>query len=161
MVRNVFGDYQITGKDYAIIILRELILSQFISITPNLKTDKGVNSDRYINVAGFYFIYNNEELVYIGYTNHSIHGRIGRFFAGVRGTERYDENHPAAYKFVAKYGCKCENVSLKIIPVDYNSLLSDITMTDIEDELIQSMKPTLNNEIYRNRDVLSHSFELQ
>ena len=42
-----------------------------------------------------------------------------------------------------------------------DSLLSDITMTDIEDELIQSMKPTLNNEIYRNRDVLSHSFELQ
>ena len=77
MIRNVFGDFQITGKDYAIIILRELILSQFISISPNLKTDKGVNSDRYINVAGFYFIYNNGELVYIGYTNHSIHGRIG------------------------------------------------------------------------------------
>ena len=34
-------------------------------------------------------------------------------------------------------------------------------MTDIEDELIQSMKPTLNNQIYRNRDVLSQSFVLQ
>ena len=123
MIRNVFGDFQITGKDYAIIILRELILSQFISISPNLKTDKGVNSDRYINVAGFYFIYNNGELVYIGYTNHSIHGRIGRFFAGVRGTERYDENHPAAYKFVEKYGCKCEDLFLLIMIPYYLILL--------------------------------------
>jgi hypothetical protein len=161
MIRNVFGDFQITGKDYAIKIAEELNHSYFISIEPNLKTNKGVISDVLINVAGFYFIYIDEELVYIGYTNHSIRGRIGRFFAGVRGTERDDESHPAAYKFAKKYGNKCENLSLKIIPVDCDSLLSDVTMTDIEDELIYTMKPTLNNEIYRNRDVLSQSLELQ
>lgn len=161
MNRNVFGDFQITGKDYAIKIMEELNHSYRISIEPNLETDKGVISDAFINVAGFYFIYINGELVYIGYTNHSIHGRIGRFFAGVRGTERYDESHPAAYKFVKKYGCKCEDIFLKIIPVDCDSLLSDITMKDIEDELIYYLNPLLNNEIYRNRDILSHSLELQ
>jgi hypothetical protein len=100
-------------------------------------------------------------LIYIGYTNHSIRGRIGRFFAGVRGTERHDENHSAAYKFAEMYGCKCENLFLKIVPVNYTLLMYDITMKDIEDELIYNMKPTLNNQIYRNRDVLSQSLELQ
>ena len=161
MNRNVLGDIQITGKDYAIKIMEELKLEKFISISPNLETDKGVISDTIINVAGFYFIYTNGELVYIGYTNHSIHGRIGRFFAGVRGTERDDESHPAAYKFVKKYGCKCEDIFLKIIPVNYNSLLSDITMAYIEDELIYSLNPLLNNEIYRNMNILSQSLELQ
>ena len=42
MIRNVFGDFQITGKDYAIKIVEELNHSYFISIEPNLKTNKGV-----------------------------------------------------------------------------------------------------------------------
>jgi hypothetical protein len=161
MIRNVFGELQITSEDYALKIMEELKLERFISISPNLKTDKGVISDGFINLAGFYFIHIGNKLIYIGYTNHSVRGRIGRFFAGVRGTERPDENHSAAYKFAEMYGCKCENLFLKIVPVNYTLLMYDITMKDIEDELIYTMKPTLNNEIYRNRDVLSQSLELQ
>ncbi len=161
MIRNIFGNFDVTAKDYCIKILQELNYTNLISIKPNLETDKGVIADDFIDGAGLYFIYHNDKLVYIGHTNHNVRNRIGRWFAAIRGTERDDENHPAAYKFLKVFGSSCMNHTLKIIPLIDTTLLCDVTMEDIEAELIHELKPLFNNEIYRNRDIYSFQIELE
>lgn len=161
MRRNIFGNFDVTAEDYSKKILQELKYTHFISIQPNYETNKGVKADDFIDGAGIYFIYHKQELVYIGHTTHNVRDRIGRFFAGVRGTERHDENHPAAYKFVKFFDNKCEDLKLKIIPLEFTSLLCDVTMEDIETDLIYELKPLFNNEIYRNRDILSVTLQLE
>jgi hypothetical protein len=161
MRRNVFGNFDVTAEDYSSKIIQELKYTNFISIQPNFETDKGVIADDFIDGAGLYFIYHNDELVYIGHTNHTVRNRIGRWFAAIRGTERFDENHPAGHKFARIFGKKNLNQKLKIIPLVYSTLLSDVTMEDIETQLIYDLKPLLNNEIYRNRDILSVQIQLE
>lgn len=161
MRRNIFGNFDVTPEDYSVRIVKELKYTQFISIKPNYKTNKGVIANDFIDGAGIYFIYHKEDLIYIGHTTNNVRDRIGRFFAGVRGTERHDENHPAAYKFLKFFGRKCEDLTLKIIPLEFSSLLCDVTMEDIEMDLIYELKPLFNNQIYRNRDILSTTLELE
>lgn len=161
MIRDIFGNFVVTASDYATKIAQELKHTNVISIKPRWETDKGVIADDFIDGAGIYFIYYKDKLVYIGHTNNSIRDRIGRWFAGVRGTERYDEKHPAAHKFVKIYGSKCEDMTLKVIPLDFMMLLCDVKIQDIEEELIHDFRPLFNNEIHRNRDIMYHTIELE
>lgn len=160
MIRDIFGNFIVTANDYSIKIEQELKYTNYISVKPKLHTDKGVIANDFIDAAGIYLLYKNDDLIYIGHTNSSVRNRIGRFFAGVRGTERHDESHPAAYKYIKLYGNICDNLQLKLVSLQQHTLLCDVTMQQVEYELIYSMKPILNNQIYRNRDVLSHSLEL-
>jgi hypothetical protein len=161
MIRDIFGNFMVTASDYGDKIRQELKHTNLISVKPKLHTDKGVIADDFIDGAGIYLLYRNDDLIYIGHTNSSVRIRIGRFFAGVRGTERHDESHPAAYKYIKLYGPICDNLRVKIVPLQQHTLLCDVTMEQIEYELIHTMKPTLNNEIYRNRDIISHVLELK
>ena len=161
MKRDVFGDFVVTAKDYSEAIVNELSLVNYIKIQPNYATKKGVITEHVLDSNGFYFVFKLKSLAYIGYSNHSIHDRIGRFFAGVRGTERDDESHPAAYKYKKYFGTNCENLTLKIVPVSNKSLLSDVSMEDIEECLIRKLRPALNIEVYRNRDIISHEMRLE
>jgi len=161
MKRDIFGDFVVTASDYGDKIRQELNYTNFISVKPKLHTNKGVIADDFIDGAGIYLLYRNDELIYIGYSNSSVRNRIGRLFAGVRGTERHDESHPGAYKYIKLYGTVCDNLQVKIVPLQQHTLLCGITMEQIEHELIYNMKPILNNEIYRNRDIISHVMELK
>lgn len=161
MIRDVFGHFVVTAEDYCTRILHELKYTNFISIKPKMDTNKGVIANDFIDGAGIYLIYSGEELIYIGHTNNNVRDRIGRFFAGVRGTERHDEKHPGAYKYKKMYGSNCDNLKMKIIPLQQDTLLCAVTMEEIENELIYELKPKFNNEIYRNRDIISHTLELE
>jgi hypothetical protein len=161
MIRDIFGNFAVTASDYGDKIQQELKYTNYISVKPKLHTDKGVIADDFIDCAGIYLLYRNGDLIYIGHTNSSVRNRIGRFFAGVRGTERHDESHPAAYKYIKLYGHTCDNLRVKIVSLQQHTLLCDVTMEQIEYELIHTMKPILNNEIYRNRDIISHALELK
>lgn len=161
MIRNIFGNFQVTAEDYALKISDEIKRTNIISIKPREETDKGVIADDFIDGAGIYFIFYKNNLMYIGYTNNSIRDRIGKWFGGIRDTLRRDENHSAARKFAKVYGNKCEDMTLKVIPLDFTTLLCDVTIQEIEEELIYSFKPEFNNEIHRNRDIMSHEIELE
>lgn len=160
MIRDIFGNFIVTANDYSTKIEQELKYTNFISVEPKLHTDKGVIADDFIDGAGIYLLYKGDDLIYIGHSNSSVRNRIGRFFAGVRGTERHDESHPAAYKYIKLYNTVCDNLRLKLVSLQQHTLLCDVTMEQIEHELIYSMKPLLNNQIYRNRDILSQNLEI-
>lgn len=161
MKRNIYGDFTVYPEDYSQVIIEELKKNKHIKIEPNYDTAKGVVCEEDLQRAGFYFIYKFKCLIYIGYSNNSIHDRVGRFFAGIRGTERHDESHSAAYKYSKYFGSNCENLEIKYVEVDRWNLLCSVTMQDIESSLIYELKPKLNMEIYKNRDIISHEMELE
>ena len=155
MIKTVFGNYEFEKEDFAGIYAKYLI-GEFDSL-PKHKivvkedTDHGFLTDEKINlVTGIYLIYKDKELVYIGQTNSCLRNRIGRLLAGIRGTERYDENHSAAYKYVEYFGRDIDGLSFKYIELNSNDLKFNIGLQDIENKLIEKLKPIFNSEVYKD-----------
>jgi hypothetical protein len=151
MKRNVLGMISIVPSDFGDLIIKELAEQSHCTILPNFTTKKGVNSsdNDVLSRKGFYCIYKDKVPVYIGYTNHTVRGRIGRFYAAVRGTEHDDETHAGGYKYLKKFGKDLSLISVKSVQfVEENLSISDgITMEDIELYLIREMRPILNSQI--------------
>jgi hypothetical protein len=118
---------------------------------PNEDTKKGVitSDDKLISKKGFYCIFKERKAVYLGYSNISVRGRLGRFFAAIRGTEHEDESHAGGYKYSEKYGKDFSELTVKVVEFDVNdlSIAENISMEDVESELIYEMKPIFNSEI--------------
>jgi len=154
MKRNVFGMLALTAEDFADAILREFDEQDHCTILPNFQTKKGVNSSNnsILRKKGFYCIYKDKFPVYLGYTNIDIGGRVGRFYAAIRGTEHEEENHPAGYKFFREFGQNFSLMTIKSVEFQPENLdISDgIKMENIEQVLISKIKPALNSEIFFN-----------
>jgi hypothetical protein len=117
----------------------------------DLKTDHGFTTTEKISLTtGIYLLYRYNELIYIGKTDNCLRNRIARFIAGVRGTERFDENHSAAYKYIEFFGRNLSGLSFKYIAIDPFDLEHGVTIKDIENVLIEKMRPMLNGEIYKD-----------
>jgi hypothetical protein len=155
MIKTIFQNYEFEKKDFAEIYAKYLV-DEFKSlpkheILVNENTDHGFLTNEKINlITGIYLIYKNQDLVYIGQTNNCLRNRIGRLLAGIRGTERHDENHSAAYKYVEYFGRDTQGLSFKYIKIDANELQFNVSFEDIENELIQKLKPIFNSEVYKN-----------
>jgi hypothetical protein len=155
MIKTIFGNYLFEKKDFADTYAKYLI-KEFESL-PKHKivvredTDHGfLTNEKLSLVSGLYVIYKNDILVYIGETNYCIRQRIGRLLAGIRGTERPDENHSAAYKYIEYFGRDTSGLSFKYIPINVAELEYGIQLLDIENSIIEKMEPLFNKEIYKN-----------
>ena len=155
MIKTIFGNYEFEKEDFAKIYAKYLV-DEFKSL-PKHKivikedTDHGFSTDEKINlVTGIYLIYKNQDLVYIGQTNSCLRNRIGRLIAGIRGTERHDENHSAAYKYVEYFGRDTKGLNFKYIQIKVEELQFNVTFEDIENQLIEKLKPIFNSEVYKN-----------
>jgi hypothetical protein len=79
-----------------------------------------------------------------------IQTRISRFFAAARRTDRFDERHPAGEKYHKIYN-NFDNISIKTVDFDFNSLPQKITVENVEEELIYRLKPLLNAKGNKSR----------
>jgi hypothetical protein len=105
MKLDLFNSLYNSEPDILFPILQELKNVPAIPIKPSLqiKSKYGFLCDGKINKKGIYFVYKDDELIYIGVTRHRIRGRIGRFFAAIRGIDRHDETHCAGVKYMSEY----------------------------------------------------------
>lgn len=153
MRRNVFGNLILCPNDFSNSILSEFENQKFCTILPNEDTKKGVltSDNNLINKKGFYCIFKERKAVYLGYSNVSVRGRLGRFFAAVRGTEHEEESHAGGHKYAENYGKDFSELTVKVVEFDVEDLTiaQNITMEDVELELIYEMKPLFNSEILK------------
>ena len=148
MKRNLFFDIILEPSDYRDMLLRELNTEVFYDIIVKEDTDHGFHTNVKLPNQGLYVLYKNCEPIYVGCSSTSIRTRIGRFIAGVRGTERLDENHSAAYKYIDVFGQDLNGVSIKSIPLRKSDLPDYLEIQDIEKMLIEELKPLFNNETH-------------
>lgn len=154
MIKTLYG-YEFVKKDFAKIqadfLIDELENLPKYEIVVNESSDHGfLTNEKISTISGIYLIYKDSELVYIGQSGTCIRNRIGRMLAGIRGTERYDENHSAAYKYVEYFGRDTKNLSFKYIPLKLEQLQQNLNFDDIENQLIEELKPLFNSEIYKD-----------
>jgi hypothetical protein len=161
MITTIFKNYEFEKKDFANIYAKHLI-HEFQSlpkyeILVKEDTDHGFLTDEKISlISGIYFIYKDDILVYIGQTSHCMRQRIGRFLAGIRGTERHDENHSAAYKYVEYFGRDTSKLTFKYVELNPKDLEYGIDLVDIENGMIEELKPIFNSEVYKDYRFQKH-----
>jgi len=149
MKRDIFGQIYIESKDYCDLLLKEIENQEHISIFVKQHTDHGFETNiNWVDCPGIYLIYKDNKIVYIGCTSRSIRMRIGRFLAGVRGTEHWNENHSAAYKYVDIFGRDLSGLTFKYSKLEKTDLFPGIEINDIENHVIEIMKPLFNDETY-------------
>lgn len=157
MIKTLYS-YEFTKSDYTEPYIKflseESVYLPKHKITVNEKTDHGFSTKEKIgSISGIYLIYKEFEesdiLVYIGHSGHCIRQRIGRWLSGIRGTERFDENHSAAYKYVEYFGRDTSGLSFKYLPLKLEDLQHGVEIEDIENGMIEKLKPLFNNEIYK------------
>lgn len=138
--------------DYSECMIRQFNLDIPRPLIVKENTAHGFTTTIKLPKSGIYLIYKFQQLIYVGYTETSIRNRLGRFVAGVRGTEHEDEQHIAAYKYREVFGTDLSNVYIKAFGLDNKKLNCGITTKDIEFDLIDKLQPLLNNENYHNYD---------
>lgn len=148
MKRNIFFEIVLEAEDFLPLIFRELECEDFHTIFVKEHTDHGFSTTVKLPSQGIYIIYKNKQPIYVGCSTNSIHTRIGRFVAGVRGTERIDENHSAAYKYVEVFGRDLTDVSIKAVSLRPSDLPDYLDVESIERSLILELKPLFNNETH-------------
>ena len=146
MRRNIYGEIEITSIDYAQFVVDELTSQNYQTFQIKENTDHGFLTESKISGTGIYCIYRKEKPVYVGCTENSIRVRLGRFFAAVRGTEHWDENHQAAYKFVDVFGRNLDHVTFKFCNISSNDIPKNIQLEEIENEVVNVIKPYFNNQ---------------
>jgi hypothetical protein len=157
MIRTLFK-FEFEIKDYAETyanamydVFRGSPKHEILLTEEDLKTAHGFTTTEKISlVTGIYLLYKENELIYVGKTDNCLRNRIARFIAAVRGTERFDENHSAAYKYIEYFGRDLSNLSFKYIEINAEDLEHGVLIKDIEDVLIEKMRPMLNREIYKD-----------
>jgi hypothetical protein len=171
MIKTLFDNYEFEKEDFAKIyakkFIEELNSLPKSKILVNENTDHGFSTNEKISlVSGIYLLYKYDILIYVGQSNHCIRQRIGRFLAGIRGTERFDENHSAAYKYIQYFSRDTKGLSFKYIglsePGRPVNLDFDVTLNDIEKIMIKRLNPLFNDETYSNfsfEKVLKVSFK--
>ena len=148
MKRNIFGNIYLEASDYLPLLLNELGSQSYYEIRVNKTTAHGFSTDVKLPDSGIYCIYKDEKPLYVGCTGSSIRNRLGRFIAAVRGTEHPDESHAGGYKYRALFGDDLSGITFKYCNLESSDLPNNLSVLDIEYELIKSLKPLFNNETY-------------
>jgi hypothetical protein len=148
MKRNIFFEIVLEPEDFVPLLMHELNNEDFHNVYVKENTDHGFSTTVKLPSQGIYIIYKNKQPIYIGCSTNSIHTRIGRFIAGVRGTERIDENHSAAYKYIEVFGQDLTGVSIKAVSLRPSDLPDYLNVESIERMLILKLKPLFNNETH-------------
>ncbi len=150
---NLYNEIVLEPSDYLALLKSQIENQPHIPIQPNYQTTHGVVIEQIIPKTGIYLIYktinSKTELLYIGCTINSIHSRLGRYFAAARGTQRFDENHPAGEKHREILNEDFDDMTMKFIHFDFSSLV-DVIIEDLELLLINELQPIFNSENYKN-----------
>jgi hypothetical protein len=100
------------------------------------------------NLPGFYSIFRNDRLYYIGRTKTCMHNRLSRFVKEVYLKSRPSEKHPAGKKWRTFYGIGnlegCQVMFSEYYPFEIE--LTGYTYEQIEEHLIRRHKPLLNHK---------------
>jgi hypothetical protein len=150
MKKDLWGSLYNTEEDVVVPLLEELNNSAYVYIKPNIESRYGFTKSGKINKKGLYLIYKDDKLIYVGMSTGYIQTRISRFFAAARRTDRFDERHPAGEKYHKIYN-NFDNISIKTVDFDFNSLPQKITVENVEEELIYRLKPLLNAKGNKSR----------
>ena len=157
MKKDLFGGIWQEPEDYMEMVVNELKLQPYWNILVNENTDHGfsTNYNQKLPSKCIYILYKGEKPVYIGQTQTSVRTRIGRFLAGVRGTEHKDEKHPGAYKYRRYHGTNLDDLTFKVSEMDVFDLPNYISIDDVENCLIYKLRPDFNNQIYKSNNITS------
>ena len=151
MRRNIYGDIIVTTSDYISLIRTELSTSIKHKINVNYDSSYGFSLDDIVlPKTGLYALYKDDNLIYIGCTMNSIHKRLSRFIAAVRGTESKYENHSAAYKYLEHFGNNLDDLYVRFSSLNPSDLYDNIAIEEIEKIIISEMKPFFNDQTYKN-----------
>jgi len=142
-------------------ILDDFNSQQAVEIYQAFGTKKGVenNANVIFPKKGIYCIYKKSEPIYIGFSNSSIHNRLGRFLAGVTGKEGKKEKHPAAYRYIKEFGNDTRGLTVKYFDTTKLNFPKYVKNKDIERDLIVALQPKFNIEVHKRRFV--SKFEIQ
>lgn len=153
MKLNLYNEIVFEPSDYLPLLLDQIENQPHVTIFPNYQTTHGVIVQQNLPKIGIYLIYktinSKTELLYVGCTLNSIHSRLGRYFAAARGTQRFDENHPAGEKHREILNEDFENMTVKFVHFDFSSLV-DVSVEDLELLLIKKLQPIFNGENYKD-----------
>jgi hypothetical protein len=148
MKRNIFGNIYLEAIDYLPLLLDEFNSQPHYEILVNENTSHGFSTNVKVPEKGIYCIYKNDNALYVGCTQSSIRNRLGRFIAAVRGTEHPEESHAGGYKYRSLFGDDLSGVTFKYCNLDSSDLPNNLSVKDVEYELIKSIKPLFNNETF-------------
>lgn len=159
----ITGEFQVEPLDIAKIIMDEFSKQEFCEIYPNFSTKKGFTKslDLVLPNQGVYCIYKYHKPIYVGFSTNSIHNRISRFLSGARGTENESENHPASYKYARVYPNDFHDLSVKFCSFNAFTLPENITIEQVEKELIYNLRPVFNKQIYKTLFVESSTLKIK
>jgi hypothetical protein len=97
------------------------------------------------NTPGFYAIFKDNVLEYIGYSSLSIGNRISRFVKEVKHNSRHDENYPAANKWRRWYGSNLDGCHIMFSEFEKHEIDKfGYDYETIEKYLIGRHKPRMN-----------------
>lgn len=151
MKLNLYSEIVFEPKDYFDFLKEEILKQSYISFKPNLDTSHGILIDKILPKIGIYLIYKtingNNQLLYVGCSDHSIYKRLCRYVSAVRGTQRHDENHAGGEKHREILGEDLDDMYVKFIYFDFSSLVG-VKMQDLESVLIDKLEPIFNGENY-------------
>jgi hypothetical protein len=151
MMIDLFGDKIEYRFDYDQIekdILRNSIKNDIIPISFK-PTEKGVKmtygKDCSLNVSGWYAIFKDNTLLYIGCSTTNISQRVGRFFKELVNKSRDDESHSCAEDYRKNYYDGSTNgFSLMYFEDTEERSLNELER--VEKRLIRSLRPLLNKK---------------
>jgi hypothetical protein len=137
-------DYERIEKD----ILSNSVKNDIIPISFK-PTGKGVKinygKDCSLNIPGWYAIFKDSTLLYIGCTTNSISNRVSRFFKELINKSRRDETHSCAKDYRKNYyDGSTGGFSLMYFEDTEEFYLDELER--VEKRLIRSLRPLLNKE---------------
>jgi len=149
---DLFGDTYLGIDELCRNLNQRAIRNGIFELTPNPDSEKMgflLTPKSHVSVhglPGFYCIFKDKVLEYVGMTESSIGNRISRFVKEVNGCSRFDEDHPAGILWRTQYGLGNFD-GCKVMFADYylheaNDNL--YTYKQIEKQLIRIHKPRLN-----------------
>ena len=152
--RYILKELDFLKVSYLPILKNQIEEQSFHPIFIKEFTNRGFESDITVSDRkGIYLIYKKTDqpvLLYVGCSEACVYNRITRFIAGVKGTIREDENHPAAQKYVSVFGNDLDDLYFKFVPIEQSNLLENFSHTvfDLEQLLIEEYEPLFNEETF-------------
>lgn len=162
MKNNLNNEMIFEATDIAPHVQTMLAEQSFCHIKHKEGTKKGIiKSDESleINIRGLYVIYKNEIPVYAGLAKGkamTISNRVGRFVSRLQGTNRADEDHSGAKRYLKFFGNDFMGLSIKVIDlarIEAVLVGSNITLPELEKSLISSLN-TICNKVGRSNVML-------
>jgi hypothetical protein len=152
MITNLYGDKVLSLDDVCEEINKRAMSNGVYELNFNMLSEKQgfwfnpLPKFTTHQTPGFYAIFKNNRLEYIGYSSNSIGSRISRFVKEVNHKSRYDEGHPAANKWRRWNGSNFENCHVMFCEFNKYDIhtYGQYSYESIEKHLIKTHKPRLN-----------------